>query len=94
METMIADAVLDPKELGESNFTRWMERYTVELRNAVEKYPAEYGWPIANVPVVAGRMAQGFRDGSYNKDGRAIKACCKHFGIKHTYGAINTFLKG
>lgn len=63
--------------------------YREELANAVRDYPNEYAWPIDQVPVVADRMVDAMKRGSYNKDGRAFKATCRRLGIKHTYTAIN-----
>jgi len=77
-----------------SNFDNFIKIYTEELEQAVIKYPAEYTWPVANVPSVVEKMANAFKEGTYNKDGRAVKATCKRLGIKYTYAAINTYLKG
>jgi hypothetical protein len=73
---------------------RWMDVYTRELTAAVEKYPAEYVFPVETVPTVAAKMRAAFLRESFNKDGRAIKATCKHFGIPYTYTAIRKFLAG
>lgn len=81
------------------NLDRWMETYTDKLREAMTRDAKEYGVPEAVTPAeyathVAGRMRHAFERGSYSKDGKAITATCKHFGIKHTYTAINAFLQG
>ena len=68
---------------------RFIEVYAEELARAVEQHPEEYCYPASEVPAVVGRMQAALLRGSYNKDGRAIKATCKRLGIKHTYGAIN-----
>lgn len=73
---------------------QWMAVYETQLLKAVTEHPDEYPWPLTNVPFVAKKMREAFERGSYNKDGRAIKATCKHFGIKHTYTAIEMFFKG
>ncbi len=49
---------------------------------------------ISEVPMICEKMRAAFHRGSYNKDGRAIRATCKHFNLKYTYTAINDFLKG
>lgn len=72
--------------------TEWRTVYEQKLAEAVQKYPQEYGFPVSDVPAVAGRMIVAFAKGSYNKNSHAIKATCKHFGIKHTYQAINKWL--
>ena len=76
------------------NLQVWMERFTVELETAIRTNPDEYCYGVEKIPEVCQRMQGAFERGSYNKDGAAIKACCKAFGIKHTYTAINTFLNG
>jgi hypothetical protein len=37
---------------------------------------------------------QAFAQGSYNKDGLAVKNTCKALGVNYTYKAINEYLKG
>lgn len=70
----------------------WMKVYQANLEKAVIEHPDEYCWPASQVPVVAAKMRGSFEQGTFNKDGRAIKDTCKHFGVKHTYTAINNFL--
>jgi hypothetical protein len=67
--------------------------YREELRKAVVAFPDEYGFKPAKVDTVADRMIVAFARGSFNKDGRAIKATCKRLGIKYTYAAINSYLR-
>lgn len=74
------------------NFDTFMVTYREELYKAVEQYPGEYAFTRAHAPDVADRMQAAFARGSYNKDGRAIKATCKRLGIIHTYAAINEVL--
>lgn len=73
---------------------KWMVVYTACLINAVTDYPKDYIYGFDQVPSVCKRMQTAFERGSYNKEGRAIQETCKNFGIKHTYQAINSFLKG
>jgi hypothetical protein len=40
----------------------------------------------------ANKMRSAFLAGSYNKDGRAIRATCRELGIKYTYKAIAEWL--
>jgi hypothetical protein len=67
--------------------------YAEELRAAVEKYPEEYGYPVTAVPGVVEKMTVAFAKGTYNKDGRAIRATCKRLGIGYTYRDINAYIK-
>lgn len=76
-----------------NNFESFMTVYGEELEKAVAKYPDEYRYPVSECPTVAKKMRAGFEQGSYNKDGRAIKATCKRLGIAFTYTGINTYLK-
>lgn len=78
---------INPKRLDE-----FMAIYEPALREAVLSRPAEYFWPVENVPVVAAKMRAAIERGSANKDGAAFKATCKALSIKHTYAAIYEFL--
>ena len=42
---------------------------------------------------LAEKMIPAFIRGSASKDGKGIQRTCKALGIKHTYKAINEFLK-
>lgn len=42
---------------------------------------------------LANKMTAGLLIGTANKDGHGIKLTCKHFNLKHTYGAIREFLR-
>lgn len=66
--------------------------YLTELQNAIKNYPEEYRFKLEESFGVAERMIAAIYKGSYNKDGRAIKATCKKLGIPYTYKAINEFL--
>lgn len=68
--------------------------YTQELTRAVADHPAEYGFPVANVPTVVEKMRAAIEVGSFNHDGRAFKATCKRLGIKYTRRAINDYVRG
>ncbi len=76
-----------------NNFDTFMIVYKKQLKDAVVNYPQEYQFPIESVPDVVEKMGEGFNRGTYNKDGRAIKATCKELGIKYTYTAINEYLR-
>ncbi len=80
-----------------ANAKKFFSEYEVQLAKAVEKYPEEYAWGYLKpkqVHEVAELMKAAFIRQSYNKDGRAVKAVCKALGIKHTYTAIDEFLRG
>lgn len=74
-----------------TNLDRFMDAYIPALADCVTRYPDEYAFPLDEVPLVAARMRAAFEKGSFNHDGRAIKAACKAVGIKHTRGALLLF---
>lgn len=76
------------------NLDKFMEVYEQNLKKAVLEKPEEYRYPVEMVPRTAQAMRNAIEKNCYNKDGFAFKWTCKHFGIKHTYQAINGFLKG
>lgn len=68
--------------------------YGPALMKATEDYPEEYFYKGPDVAGVVSRMRAAFISGSYNHDGRAIKAACKAVGIKHTRTAMEAFFNG
>lgn len=76
-----------------NNFDTFITVYSKNLENTVRQHPEEYGFSVAFVPHVVDRMGAALEKGSYNKDGRALKATCKELGIPHTYAAINAYIK-
>jgi hypothetical protein len=80
-------------QINETKLAEWMTVYEAKLIEAINNYPAEYRFSASMAPTVAGKMRAAIINQSYSKDGRAIKATCKHFGIPHTYTAINSFLQ-
>ena len=76
-----------------TNIETFMEAYIPALADAVVKFPHEYGFPVSEVETVAAKMRAAFERGSFNHDGRAIKAACKAVGIKHTRTAILAYFK-
>lgn len=76
------------------NLDEWCRIYEANLRRAIEHYREEYSFSLDELPQVVARMREAFRRGSFNKDGRAIKATCVHFGIAHTYKAIAEAIRG
>ena len=82
---------------------RFMEIYERELTAAVAKYPDDYPWstekdgngnPRLTVKTVVERMRPAIADGSFNKDGHAIRKTCKALGIPYTYSGIRAFIRG
>ena len=74
------------------NLQAFCDVYEPALRDAVQQFPEEYAFPLADVALVVNRMRAAFERGSYNHRGRAIKATCKKLGIKHTRTAIKAFI--
>ena len=77
----------------------FMDAYRPALHAAVAARPTEYALhptetPAAYADSTATRMEAAFARGTYNHDGRAIRAACKALGIPHTRKAIEAFLTG
>jgi hypothetical protein len=75
-----------------TNRSLFLAVYGEQLGLARVSNPQDYPWPASELPAVLARMAAALDRGSFNKDGRALRATCKYLGIKHTYGAINEFI--
>ena len=71
---------------------RFMVVYERHLREAHAANPAEYRWPIEELPTVLGRMREAIARGSMSKDSPAFKRTCKELGIKYTYTAIREYV--
>jgi hypothetical protein len=74
------------------------EKFENELRKNYEslfvnnieyRYAANHSTPAE----LAGRMTNSLFNGTANKDGKGIKLTCKALGIKHTYKAIQEYLR-
>lgn len=76
----------------QENLDTWLRVYRVKLEEAILKHPELYAYPVQDAPIVAARMREAFRKGSFNIDSHAIRATCKHFRIAHTYKAIQEAL--
>lgn len=76
-----------------SNLDLFLSTYRKHLKQTRSEYPTEYAWPESMFEDVYSRMAEALEKGTYNKDGRALKATCKELGVKHTYKAINEYLR-
>lgn len=79
--------------MNQDKLNQFMAVYTPALKDAVEQYPAEYMWPVSDVPYVAGLMRAAIERDTYNHGGRAFRNTCKALGIKPTREAITEFLK-
>ena len=75
-----------------TNLELFLQRYKRNLREAVERHPDQYCWPLSDLDNVVTRMASAFLAGSYNKDGYAIRNTCRELGIPYTYSGINAYL--
>lgn len=74
-----------------------LEAFADFLRNQYETLFAsdpDYAYAASRTTPLelARKMTLGLDCGTANKDGKAIKAACKHFGIPHRYKAIRAFL--
>ncbi len=74
-----------------NNIDRFVGVYEKALTQMVQKYPNEYGYSVSDVPGVVKKMKIGFENGTYNRDGRAIKLTCKMLRIPYTYSGINGY---
>ena len=76
-----------------SNQDKFFTEYYKQLEKAITDYPEEYAFPVSQLQTVFDKMRIAIEKGSANKDSRAIKATCKALGIKHTYKAMQEYLK-
>lgn len=76
------------------NLDKWMKEYESQLRKHFHERPEKYWYPENGLDLVVQKMKTAFQAGNYNKDSVPIKLTCKALGIKHTYKAINEYLKG
>lgn len=53
----------------------------------------EYYYDSDRVPGVVEKMKVAIAKGSFNKDGKAIRATCKVLGVPYTYAGIAAFVK-
>lgn len=69
----------------------FLELYGKNYNQCRDEKPEEYGGERADV---LARMYNAIVNGTFNKDGEAFKRTCKQLKIKHTYKAIEAYLKG
>lgn len=77
-----------------NNIDSFVETYRKELSKAIQTYPDKYVYGLEAVPSVVEKMSKAFIRGSFLIDGYAIKQTCKTLGIKVTYKAIASYIKG
>jgi hypothetical protein len=75
------------------NLDAFYEVLKAEYTNLFAK-DSDYAYSASKTSpeALARRMTLSLYQGTADKDGKAIKAACKHFGIPHTYKAIRSFL--
>ncbi len=70
---------------------KFREVYTRALLSAVTEHPSEYAYKVEDAPIIVERMLVACQCGTFNHDGRAMKAACKALGIPHTRRAIKKY---
>lgn len=97
--TMHRFAILGEPEAPKPPIDLFVAEYTRQLTRALTAdamRPAadrEYAYDLRAVPGVVEKMRAAFVRGSFNKDGKAIRATCKALGIPYTYAGIKNYLK-
>lgn len=76
----------------EDKLNKFMEVYSIKLKEAVESNPEEYAYGLEFVPTVLERMKTAIAKGSYNHHGIAFKGTCKELDIDHTRKSIQKYL--
>lgn len=83
--------VLNRTDLDYMKFMEFCTVYYEELGRQMEKNPDHY---LKTLAATYTSMKYAIAKGEFDKDSLSFKATCKHLGIKHTYKAINAYLKG
>ena len=76
-----------------NNLQRFIETYNKCLRAAIDADPNPYLWDLEHFDEFIQRMERAINNRSFNKDSPTFRQTCKTLGIRHTYRAIDTFLK-
>lgn len=86
------EAPKPPIDLFVAEYTRQLTRVLTAdaMKPAGER---EYAYDLRALPGVVEKMRAAFVRGSFNKDGKAIRATCKALGIPYTYAGIKNYLK-
>lgn len=71
------------------NVQEFVNIYKIKIRDYHTQ--GEYEWPLDQLDSVVSRMQNAFVNGTYNYDGKAIKATCKQLGIRHTVKAMEEY---
>jgi hypothetical protein len=87
-----AEQPISPVRIAQTE--KFIDVYLPLLRRAQTDYPKEYGTHPPPAEIVTERMHAAILNGTYSKDGRAMKATCKALGIPHNYRAIEAYLRG
>jgi len=77
--------------LNEDRVFAFFAAYYAELDHAFATNPENYTGSIGDT---YSRMCYAILDGSFNKDSLPFKSACKVLKIKHTYKAIQSYLRG
>ena len=81
------------KPVNEARLTEFCNLYEGYLYLAVDKRPSDYPWwPQTAVSTVVGRMKEGFRNNSFNKESESIRKTCKALRIGWNYKSIREYL--
>lgn len=72
---------------------KFFKVYEEQLREVVSNPANGYSYGVELVPTVVQKMRAAVLNGSYNKDGIALKRTCKILGIPYTYAGISSYVK-
>lgn len=75
----------------EDRVRNFFDAYEDNLQRNRIKRPQDY---FGDVHTTIMRMREAILKGSYNKDSESFKETCKQLKIKHTYKAIEAYLRG
>jgi len=70
---------------------KFIEVYARELESAVIAHSDEYGFSLVDLERVVERMRNAFYEGTYSRDGLAMRRTCRALGIKCAKAAIEEF---
>ena len=78
-----------------TNFELFLQKYETTLTQNVTTHPDRYRYQASpeKISQVSLKMVEGLRDSESDKNGETTKSVCRQLGIKHTYAAIEQYLK-
>lgn len=79
--------------MNEEKLATFMQAFRSNLAAAITENPHQYRYGLDNLDEVTRGMCNAVRLNGFDKDGRAMKATFKQLGIKHTYKALNEYLR-